>query len=80
MQLHEICFGLSLFDEVGSIEIETTFMMAEPLRLAWSTSMKDWTYGMDLAMTVKKSLKVAFQMDPISAIDINGDSSFRLAE
>jgi glutathione synthase len=31
-------------------------------------------------MTVKKSLAVAFQMDPIGAIDINGDSSFRLAE
>ena len=31
-------------------------------------------------MTAKKSLKVAFQMDPIDGIDINGDSSFRLAE
>ncbi len=27
-----------------------------------------------------KSLKVAFQMDPIGAVDINADSSFRLAE
>ncbi len=31
-------------------------------------------------MTANKSLTVAFQMDPIGAIDINGDSSFRLAE
>jgi len=31
-------------------------------------------------MTAQKSLTVAFQMDPIDAIDINGDSSFRLAE
>ena len=26
------------------------------------------------------SLKVAFQMDPIQSIDINADSTFRLAE
>ena len=25
-------------------------------------------------------LKIAFQMDPISDVDINGDTSFRLAE
>ncbi|NKX71152.1 hypothetical protein HGE74_03520, partial [Rhodobacteraceae bacterium R_SAG1] len=25
-------------------------------------------------------MKIAFQMDPISAVDINADSSFRLAE
>ena len=31
-------------------------------------------------MTDPKSLRVAFQMDPIDAIDINADSSFRLAE
>lgn len=31
-------------------------------------------------MTAAKSLTVAFQMDPIGAIDINADSSFRLAE
>ena len=31
-------------------------------------------------MTAVKSLTVAFQMDPIDAIDINADSSFRLAE
>ena len=26
------------------------------------------------------TLKVAFQMDPIEAVDINADSSFRIAE
>jgi len=31
-------------------------------------------------MTVVKPLRVAFQMDPIGAIDIHADSSFRLAE
>ena len=31
-------------------------------------------------MTASKTLTVAFQMDPIGAIDINADSSFRLAE
>ena len=31
-------------------------------------------------MTAAKSLTVAFQMDPIGSIDINADSSFRLAE
>jgi len=31
-------------------------------------------------MTAAKSLTVAFQMDPIGDIDINADSSFRLAE
>lgn len=31
-------------------------------------------------MTTPASLTVAFQMDPIDAIDINADSSFRLAE
>jgi len=31
-------------------------------------------------MTASKSLFVAFQMDPIDAIDIDADSSFRLAE
>ncbi|WP_375280774.1 glutathione synthase [Pseudooctadecabacter sp.] len=31
-------------------------------------------------MTAAKPLTVAFQMDPIGAIDINADSSFRLAE
>ena len=31
-------------------------------------------------MTAPKSLFVAFQMDPIESIDINADSSFRLAE
>ena len=31
-------------------------------------------------MTAQKTLTVAFQMDPIDAIDINADSSFRLAE
>ncbi len=31
-------------------------------------------------MTAIKPLRVAFQMDPIDAIDINADSSFRLAE
>ena len=30
--------------------------------------------------TVVMSLKVAFQMDPIGAVDINADSSFRIAE
>ena len=25
-------------------------------------------------------LKIAFQMDPISDVDVNGDTSFRLAE
>ena len=31
-------------------------------------------------MTAAKPLTVAFQMDPIGAVDINADSSFRLAE
>ena len=31
-------------------------------------------------MTADKSLRVAFQMDPIDAVDIDADSSFRLAE
>ncbi len=31
-------------------------------------------------MTAQKPLTVAFQMDPIGAVDINADSSFRLAE
>ncbi|WP_281984618.1 glutathione synthase [Thalassorhabdomicrobium marinisediminis] len=31
-------------------------------------------------MTAAKSLTVAFQMDPLDAVDINADSSFRLAE
>lgn len=30
--------------------------------------------------TTPKRLKIAFQMDPIEAVDINADSSFRLAE
>ena len=34
----------------------------------------------DMQMNGVKPLRVAFQMDPIGAIDINADSSFRLAE